>query len=106
LRASSGAEDLDELIGGFPRGSLILLAGNPGTGKTAFSTQFLVRGVESGEPGVYVSFAESRETLVKNASEHLAVDLNRFEDEGKIRILDLVTMKQEGASACLETILE
>ena len=106
MRASSGAEDLDELIGGFPRGSLILLAGNPGTGKTAFSTQFLVRGVESGEPGVYVSFAESRETLVKNASEHLAVDLNRFEDEGKIRILDLVTMKQEGASACLETILE
>ncbi|MBS7650902.1 MAG: ATPase domain-containing protein [Candidatus Bathyarchaeia archaeon] len=64
---SSGDEGLDEVTGGgFPRGSLILLAGNPGTGKTVFSTQFLVKGAESDEPGVYVSFAEDKSLLVKN----------------------------------------
>jgi circadian clock protein KaiC len=35
---------LDEVIeGGFPRGSLIVLAGEPGTGKTVFSIQFWLR---------------------------------------------------------------
>lgn len=61
-RVPTGIEGLDPSIeGGFPRGSLILLAGNPGTGKTVFGAQFLYRGASVyGEPGVYVSFAESR----------------------------------------------
>jgi circadian clock protein KaiC len=40
-RAPSGIYGLDEVIeGGFPRGSLIIVTGNPGTGKTVFSAQF------------------------------------------------------------------
>jgi KaiC/GvpD/RAD55 family RecA-like ATPase len=51
-RVKSGIEGLDEVIeGGFPSGSLILLAGEPGTGKTVFSIQFLVKGAELNEPG-------------------------------------------------------
>ena len=59
---------LDLLVGGgFPFGSLILLAGNPGTGKTVFSAQFIYRGAaDYGENGVYVSFAESREVFLRN----------------------------------------
>ena len=59
-RVPTGINSLDALIeGGFPRGSLILLAGNPGTGKTIFSMQFLFKGAEDyGESGIYVSFAE------------------------------------------------
>jgi len=105
-RASSGVEDLDAVIeGGFPRGSLILLAGNPGTGKTVFSTQFLVRGAESGEPGVYVSFAESKDVLIENVSRHLGVDLKRLESQSKLKVLDMVAMKELGISAALEAIL-
>lgn len=38
----TGIDGFDELVGGgFPRGGLIVLAGNPGTGKTMFSAQFL-----------------------------------------------------------------
>ncbi|HDD66366.1 MAG TPA: hypothetical protein ENG52_01930, partial [Nitrososphaeria archaeon] len=33
----SGIRGLDEVIPGLPEGGLILLAGNPGTGKTMFS---------------------------------------------------------------------
>jgi len=50
--APSRIEGLDELLGGAPRGGLIILAGNPGTGKTIFSAQFLYRGaVDYGESG-------------------------------------------------------
>lgn len=105
-RASSGAEALDSLIqGGFLRGSLILLAGGPGTGKTVFSAQFLVKGAESGDTGVYVSFAESKDILVNNLSRHLAVDISCLEKTGKLRVLDLVTLKEPGISVTLETIL-
>jgi len=105
-RISSGVEGLDAIIeGGFPKGSLILLAGNPGTGKTIFSACSLVRGAESGEPGIYVSFAEEKDTLHKNVLRHCGCDLKGLEDEGKVRVLDLVAMREEGVSACLETII-
>jgi len=100
-------EGLDAVTeGGFLRGNLILLAGSPGTGKTVFSGQFLVRSAESGEPGVYVSFAEGRDVLVENLSRHLGVDINRLESMGKLKVLDLVALKEPGISVTLETILE
>jgi KaiC/GvpD/RAD55 family RecA-like ATPase len=105
-RISSGVEGLDAIIeGGFPRGSLILLAGNPGTGKTVLSAQFLLTGASSGESGVYVSFAESQDVLIKNISTHLDRDVKKLTDEGKVRILDFLAMKEEGLSVVFETIL-
>ena len=105
-RVETGAEGLDEVTeGGFPKGSLILLAGEPGTGKTVFSAQFLAKGAELGEPGVYVGFAESKATFVENFSRHLGVDLGRLEAEGKLKVLDFVAMRGEGVSALLEAIL-
>jgi len=107
-RVSTGDEGLDSLIeGGFPRGSLILLAGNPGTGKTVLGTQFLYKGaVEHQEKGIYVSFAESRRKLLDNMSRHLEADLEELDREGKIRVLDFATMREEGISTVLEMILE
>jgi len=41
-RVPTGIAGLDDLIqGGFPRGTLILLAGSPGTGKTIASAHYL-----------------------------------------------------------------
>ena len=71
-----------------------------------FATQFLVKGAGLNEPGVCVSFAEPRETYIENLSKHLNVDLERLEAEGKLKILDLVSMRGEGVSACSEAILE
>jgi len=107
-RIKTGIEGLDEVIeGGFPKGSLILLAGEPGTGKTVFSMKFLTKGCELNEPGVYISFAESHETLIENLSKHLGIDLAKLEAEKKLKILDFTTMKEEiGISAILKAILE
>ncbi|MGC8849291.1 MAG: ATPase domain-containing protein, partial [Candidatus Bathyarchaeia archaeon] len=76
-----------------------------GTGKTVFSMEFLVKGCELGEPGVYVGFAEPRNLLVKNISRHLGVDLERLEAENKLRILDYTALKGEGFSTLLGSII-
>ncbi len=105
-RVPTGIEGLDEIIeGGFPRGSLILLAGNPGTGKTIFGMQFLYHGTKNcGEKGVYVSFAESKETIIKNMSKFLGFSTDeRFED---VKILDFTTVVEKGLPTVLEMIIQ
>jgi len=108
-RVPTGIDGLDPLIeGGFPRGSLVLLAGNPGTGKTIFGMQFLYKGAEDfGENGIYVSFAENEDTIVHNISRLFGRDLRRKQEvNGKVRILDFTTVTEKGLSTVLEMILE
>ena len=63
-RAPTGINGLDDMIeGGFPRGSLALLAGSPGSGKTIASAHFLYHGAKNlNENGIYLSFAERKES--------------------------------------------
>ena len=105
-RVPSGISGLDEIIGGgFPRGSLIVVAGKPGVGKTIFSAQFLYYGIiNHGENGVYVSFAEDRKSFLTNMR-GLGFDFEALEEAGRFRFLDLLTMKEEVAPTVLETIL-
>ena len=56
-RISTGISTLDALIeGGIPKGFTVLVAGNPGTGKTILTTHFPSEGLLGGEAAVYVSF--------------------------------------------------
>jgi len=107
-RVASGIEGLDELLGGaegFPKGGLIVLAGNPGTGKTIFSAQFLYRGaVDQGEKGVYVSFAEDREQFYRNMK-GFGFDFERLEKEGLFSFLDMLTVREAGISPVLELMI-
>lgn len=107
LRTPTGVAGLDPLIeGGIPGNSLILLAGNPGTGKTIFSLHFLQHGADKlGEPGLYVSFAEDRDTIASNMSRY-GLAIEKLEKEEKIKILDMITMREEGIAQTLEYILE
>ncbi|HDN01999.1 MAG TPA: hypothetical protein ENF42_03395 [Candidatus Bathyarchaeota archaeon] len=106
-RVPTGIDGLDMAIeGGFPRGSLILIGGNPGTGKTVFSACFTYKGaVEYGEKGVYVSFVESRETFF-SIMKRFGFDFERLEKEGKFKFLSMIPVKAKGASAILRMILE
>ena len=63
----TGIPGFDELVGGLPKGELVIVAGGPGTGKTMFSAGFLYWGaVKHGEKGVYISLAEDKETFMRN----------------------------------------
>ncbi len=56
-RLKSGIFGLDELIGGgFIKNTVNAVVGTTGCGKTIFSMQFLLEGLENGEECVYVSF--------------------------------------------------
>lgn len=63
-RCSTGITELDSLIGGIPRGFTVLVAGNPGTGKSILAAHFLYEGWKNNENGLYVSFSESKEQLL------------------------------------------
>lgn len=83
-RIATGIPGLDELIeGGFPKGSVILLSGTCGTGKTLTSIQFLWHGIQNGENGVYISFEEPVEQ-VKESVKEFGWDLEKAEKEGKL----------------------
>ena len=67
----SGIAGLDEILaGGFSRGSVHLVEGAPGTGKTALGLQFLLDGRERGERGLYVTLSETKRELMRSARTH------------------------------------
>lgn len=106
-RVSTGIRGLNELIeGGFPRGSLIILAGSPGSGKTIASAQYLYHGVsDPGENGAYVSFGERKEVFFKNM-ERFGLNFKQLESKGKFKFLDLMTAREEALSDILSVALK
>lgn len=60
-----GVEGLQEFIPGLPKGDAILVRGEPGTGKTILCLQFLHKGTEKGEIGIYITTEEPPETLTR-----------------------------------------
>ena len=70
-RASTGITGLDHVLaGGWARNRLHLLEGSPGTGKTTIALQFLLAGAAEGEPGIYISLAETERELRDGAHSH------------------------------------
>jgi KaiC/GvpD/RAD55 family RecA-like ATPase len=106
-RASSGDAELDSFLsGGFPRGSLILVSGNPGTGKTTLTAAFLYEGAkELGENGIYVSFSESKRSFYENMAA-MGLDFESLEKEGHFRFLEMFSATKEGMSEIAKFILE
>ncbi|RMF91778.1 MAG: EVE domain-containing protein [Methanobacteriota archaeon] len=89
LRAPTGIQGLDDILeGGFPINSTILITGGPGAGKTILCLQFLLYGVEHGEPGVFISMDERPDDLRKEALK-FGWDLTKYEEEGKLVIVDV-----------------
>jgi len=70
-RAASGLAGLDDILsGGFARGSLFLVEGDPGTGKTTLALQFLLEGEAAGERGLYITLSETKTELLNGAGSH------------------------------------
>jgi circadian clock protein KaiC len=70
-KAASGILGLDDILsGGFTRGALFLVEGNPGTGKTTIALRFLIEGAQLGERTLYITLAETRDELISGAASH------------------------------------
>ena len=80
---------LDEMLGGgMPKGSILLLCGGPGVGKTILTLQYMMAAVKRGEPCVYVSLEESMDKKVQNAAA-FGWDVNKAIEEGKVDVMDV-----------------
>jgi circadian clock protein KaiC len=91
-KAPSGILGLDDITGGgLPRGRPTLVCGSAGAGKTLFSVEFLVRGIEMGEPGVFMAFEETAEELAQNVAS-LGFDLDRLIAQKKL-LVDFVRVE-------------
>lgn len=87
-RFSTGVAGLDEVLdGGVYHGVNILVSGATGTGKTTVSLQFLVQGAREGQKGMYLTFEESSEQIIKYGSKFFP-DLREHVDNGIIQIMD------------------
>ncbi len=76
------------LRGGFPKGSIVIVAGESGAGKSTFGMQFLYSGATLyGEPGMLISFEESKDDIEKNMSS-FGWSLSTAEREKKIVVLE------------------
>ncbi len=74
--------------GGMPTGRTTLISGTSGTGKTLFAVQFLYNGiVHFDEPGIFVTFEEAPNDVIKNAYS-FGWDLQKLVEQGKLFILD------------------
>ncbi len=106
-RAPTGISTLDRIIeGGLCPGDTIIVAGQPGTGKTTLGLQFLYHGATKyGENGVYASVIEGSDKLKRNAG-RFGWDFDRLESEGKVSIVSLQQTMKAGVSTTLETVLE
>jgi len=90
-KSPTGIKGFDEITGGgLPAGRPSLVCGPPGAGKSLFALQFLVNGVNlHDEPGVFLTFEESRADVVADVSS-LNFDLDRLEEEGRLLVDALV----------------
>jgi len=104
-RLSTGISGLDDLIeGGIPKGSTVLVAGNPGTGKTILTAHFLYDGLIKNENAIYVSFSEAKDQFFVN-TERFEMDFRKFQHQNKFSFLDLSSFTQDGIQDALEEVL-
>ncbi len=95
-RISSGVAELDEmLVGGFYRGTSILITGAPGTAKSTISGSFAAATCARGERALYISFDEGANEIMRNLAS-VNIQLEAFRDQG---LLLMISARSEARSS-------
>ncbi len=86
MRVRTGIFGLDELLGGGYRLNTVnAVLGSTGVGKTIFSLQFILKGLEEGEKCIFVSFDMDEDSIISTA-ESIGWDLKKFIDDKRLSI--------------------
>ena len=85
---STGVPDLDAMlgVGGYYRGSTVLMSGTAGMGKSTFAAALARSACERGERVLYFAFEESAPQIVRNMRS-VGIDLQPHLDSGRLRII-------------------
>ncbi len=88
-RIKTGVEGFDKLVqGGFPQGSIILISGGAGTGKSTFAIHYAHAGAENNEKTLFFTTEESEEMIIQQAKQ-FNIDLKKDEKSKKLRVISL-----------------
>jgi len=89
-RVKSGIIGLDELVGGgFIPGSVNVVTGGTGVGKSFFCMQYILHGLNRGEQGVFLSFEMSRKQLIKQCESIGWDEVKDHISDGRLKIIQL-----------------
>ncbi len=88
-RVKTGVDGLDEMLqGGLPENHIVVVMGSFGTGKTTLALQYLVEGIRAGEPCIFISLEEDKESITRNASA-FGWDISKAIDSKKLGLFKL-----------------
>jgi len=86
---SSGVSELDALLnGGLERGTVSVISGPTGVGKTTLGTQFMNEAADRGERSVVYLFEESKGTYLAR-SEAIGIPVERMIDRGTLDVREM-----------------
>lgn len=88
-RVNTGIQGLDSLLqGGYPQGSVTLVAGTPGTGKTIVCFQYLNAGIKNKEKCLFLT-SDERINNLKNQAKKFGFDFDSAEQNGQLKFMYL-----------------
>jgi KaiC/GvpD/RAD55 family RecA-like ATPase len=98
-RVHTGIPGLDDLLeGGFPEKTVNLVVGPTGSAKTLFGMQFIYSGAKDfDEVGIYLTLEERRENI-QRAMKGFGMDVEKYEKEGKLILVDVGKIRTKGPS--------
>lgn len=104
-RIKTYVKGLDEVMqGGIPEGSVVMVAGKPGTMKSSFAFNILYHNANKDDcSGVYVTLEQSRDSLLSNM-DGLGMKLGGLEKE--ISVLDLGMIRKKLVQLTNQTWME
>ena len=88
IRLPTGIKSLDKMIqGGYIKGSINLVEGGAGSGKTILAIQFLIEGIKNKEKILYITFETNKQKLYQDMKQ-FGWDLKEQEKKGLFTFLD------------------
>lgn len=91
---SAGVPEIDELLnGGLSRGTVSIISGPTGVGKTTLGTQFMKEAAGRGERSVIYLFEESTETFM-NRSKAVNIPVDDMIDRGTLEVIEVEALER------------
>ena len=90
---SSGIPEIDELLhGGIERGTVTIISGPSGVGKSTFGVQFMKEAAGRGERSVVYAFEEGDETILKRC-EAVNIPVRNMIERGTLSVVTIEPLK-------------
>ena len=102
----TGIKGLDEILsGGFPFPSVILIAGEPGSGKTTLALQSLFNAAKNGEKGIYITGISEPIDQIQAMMSNFSFYDPDIVKKGLVKFLDIgEVMFTDGPSTALDLV--